>query len=351
VSVDTATLADDQVVPRIITGAWQLSTGHQTPRSREEVFESLSRAVDAGINAFDCGDIYTGVEELLGDFLKEYRDRGGSVAAGRVKIHTKLVPDLDSLATLDKSYVERIVDRSLRRLGIEQLDLVQLAWWSYDIERWVEVAGWLDDLRTAGKISQVGVTNFDVESLKAIVDAGVPIRSHQIQYSALDHRPEGGMVEYCQANGIGIFCYGTLAGGFLSDRHLGASDPGADPGNRSLVKYRLIIDEYGGWEAYQALLAEMKRIAHSHSATVAQIALRYVLDRPGVTSAIVGVSGAERVAEACGVFDLALGDDDREAIHDLGMRAPGPKGSVYGLERVKDGRHAAIMRYSLNRKT
>jgi len=360
VSVERATLADGQTVPRIVTGAWQLSAGHQAPRSRADIFEALSTAVDAGITAFDCGDIYTGVEELLGDFLREYRAQAGSAAAQGIRIHTKLVPDLHDLATLDKAYVERIVDRSLRRLRVEQLDLVQFAWWSYDVRRWVETAGWLDEIRTAGKIGQIGATNFDLASLRAMVDAGIPIRAHQVQYSALDHRPErasaeGGLVdeamtEYCMANGIGLFCYGTLAGGFLSDRHLGAPDPSESAGNRSLVKYRLIIDEYGGWESYQALLGAMDGIARRHQATIAQVALRYVLDRPGVTSAIVGVSKVERVPEMVGVFDLSLDDAEREVIHELSKRAPGPKGPVYGLERVKGGRHAAIMKYGLNRE-
>lgn len=382
-SVDSIALAGGGSVPRIITGAWQLSAGHQAPRERDEVFRTLSVAVDAGITAFDCGDIYTGVEELLGDFLREYREREGSVAADRIRVHTKLVPDLKDLATLDKAYVERIIDRSLRRLRVEQLDLVQLAWWSYDVDRWVETAGWLHDIRTAGKIGQIGATNFDLESLRAIVDAGIPIRSHQVQYSALDHRPERmkadpavaeeavaekaaagkavasaagadkpaadmTMAEYCDSNGIAIFCYGTLAGGFLSDRYLNAPDPAETPGNRSLVKYRLIIDEYGGWTPYQALLTEMDRIARRHGATIAQVAVRYVLDRVGVAAAIVGVSKAERVQELVGIFDLELEDREQEAIRALAERAPGPKGPVYGLERMKGGRHAAIMKYGLN---
>ena len=348
-SVETAELPDGYAVPRVVTGAWQLSEGHQAPRTRDDVFDAFSRAVDAGITAFDCADIYTGVEELLGDFLREYREREGSEAAGRIRIHTKLVPDLDALTTLDKPYVERIVERSLRRLGVERLDLVQFAWWSYETDRWVEAAGWLDELRQAGKIRQIGATNFELEPLRAMVDAGIPIRTHQIQYSALDHRPEGGMVEYCVANRIGILCYGTLAGGFLSDRYLTAPDPSQAPGNRSLVKYRLIIDEYGGWEPFQALLGEIARTARRHGATVAQVALRYVLDRPGVTAAIVGASKAERVDEVIGAFDLTLDDDEREAIHALGRAAPGPTGPVFGLEREKGGRHAAIMKYGLNR--
>ena len=350
VIVEVARLADEAEVSRIVTGAWQLSEGHQARRSREEVFEAFSRAVNAGITAFDCADIYVGVEDLLGDFLREYRQREGSEAADRIRIHTKLVPDLGALSTLDKAYVERIVNRSLHRLGVERLDLVQFAWWSYEVDRWVEAAGWLDQLRQDGKLSQIGATNFGVKALKAMVDAGIPIRTHQVQYSALDHRASGAMAEYCLKQGIGLFCYGTLAGGFLSNRYLGVPDPAGAPSNRSLVKYRLIIDEYGGWDAFQSLLAGLHRIARRHDATIAQVALRYVLDRPGVTAAIVGVSSAERVPETVRAFDLKLLDHERETIRELARAAPGPEGPVYGLERIKGGRHAAIMKYGLNRQ-
>jgi len=350
VSIQLSELADGYTVPRIITGTWQLSKGHQAPRSRAEIFESFFRAIDSGITVFDCADIYTGIEEMLGDFLREYRQREGSAHADRIRIHTKFVPDLEALSTLDKVYVEKIIDRSLRRLGVEQLDLVQFSWWSYDIDRWIETAGWIEELRQKGKIRQIGTTNFHLESLRSMIDAGIPVRTHQIQYSALDHRPENGMVEYCRDNGIGIFCYGTLAGGFLSEHYLGTSDSFEKLKNRSLVKYRLIIDEYGGWERFQKLLKEMGQIARQHGVTIAQVALRYALDRPGVTAAIVGVSKAERISQIVKTFDLTLDDSQREIIHALGRTAPGPNGPVYGLEREKNSRHAAIMKYGLNRE-
>ena len=131
---------------------------------------------------------------------------------------------------------------------------------------------------------------------------------------------------------------------------LGTSDSFEKLKNRSLVKYRLIIDEYGGWERFQKLLKEMGQIARQHGVTIAQVALRYVLDRPGVTAAIVGVSKAERIPQIVKTFDLTLDDNQREIIHALGRTAPGPNGPVYGLEREKNSRHAAIMKYGLNRE-
>ena len=235
-------LAAGYDVPCIINGGWQLSRGHrQQPVDVAGAVDGLSRLIDAGLDTFDCGDIYVGVEELLGKLLR--RCAGGS-SRPAIRVHTKLVPDLDDLPRVDRTYVERIVDRSLRRLGVERLDLVQLAWWDYDVPGYVEAAQALDVLRRAGKIRLLGATNFDVPRLSEIVEAGVPVVCHQVQYSLLDRRPERGMTAFCDENGIRLLSYGALGGGFLSERWLDRAAPEPPPANRSLVKYRLIVENY-----------------------------------------------------------------------------------------------------------
>ena len=138
----------------------------------------MDRFVEAGITTFDCADIYTGVEELIGRWL-----RTRSAAAAAVQVHTKYVPDLDRLSTHSRADVVRGIDRSLQRLGVDALDLVQLHWWDYDAPGYVDAALWLNELRAAGKIRHVGLTNFDRQRLAEIADAGVPVVSHQVQYS------------------------------------------------------------------------------------------------------------------------------------------------------------------------
>jgi aryl-alcohol dehydrogenase-like predicted oxidoreductase len=314
------------------------------------VLENLLDLVSEGFTALDCADIYTGVESLFGDLRRLCRERLGDETARSLRIHTKLVPDRSDLARVDRAYVETIVDRSLSRLGTDRLDLVQFAWWDYDVPRYVETALWLDELRRAGKIRHIGVTNFDVARLREILEAGVPVVANQLQYSALDHRPERGMTDLCRSHAVGLLCYGTLAGGFLSDRYLGAVDPARDPENRSLTKYRLIIEEYGGWEAFQALLRTLRAIGDETGGSIAQVALRYVLDRPGVAAAVVGMSRAERIREAHSAMDLTLSPAQVERIRRLGAAAPGPVGDCFELERDRRGPHAAVMKYDLNRE-
>jgi aryl-alcohol dehydrogenase-like predicted oxidoreductase len=360
-----AELVDDYYVSRIIVGAWQLSEGHAPAAPvKEVVLEAFDQMADAGLTTFDCADIYTGVEELLGEFqvrrsaalaasghpeADTHETRGTVEGGSSIQIHTKLVPDRDDLASIDRAYVERIIDRSLRRLRVEQLDLVQFAWWDYAVPGYVETASWLAELQRAGKIRHVGATNFDTVRLAEIVDAGVPLVAHQVQYSLLDHRPENGMVEFCRQQGIHLLCYGALAGGFLTDRWLGAVEPRAPLPNRSLIKYKLIIDEFGGWNLFQELLETLHAIAVKHAVGVGTVAIRYVLDRPQVAAAIVGARNARYLQQNLAALELQLDQGDTDRIAAVLAQRSGPEGEPFALERVPGGPHARIMRYNLNR--
>ncbi len=176
----------------------------------------------------------------------------------------------------------------------------------------------------------------------------MPMVSNQVQYSLLDARPEEGMVAFCEERGIVLLCYGALAGGFLSRAWAGVAGPPDHPANRSLTKYGLIIEEFGGWALYQELLEALSGIADKHGVSIATVALRWVLDRPAVAAPIVGVSRRDRAAQNLAVFSLALDDDDRRNIDAVLSRRSGPPGDVFDLERQPGGRHAAIMRYNLN---
>src|SRR6185295_14935246 len=273
----------------------------------------------------------------------------GRGAAAPVEVHTKYVPDLDRLPTHSRADVVRGVERSLARLGVERLDLVQLHWWDYDVPGYVDAAAWLDELRRAGKIRHVGLTNFNQNRLEEIVTAGVPVVAHQVQYSVLDRRPVNGIAAHCARNGIGLLCYGALAGGFLSDRYLGRTDPALPLENRSLVKYRLIIDEFGGWNRFQDMLAALGEVAARHGTSVGAVALRWVLDQPGVSGVIVGARHARHLDQIKQACTFALDEDDRAAIARVQSASSGPNGDTYDLERVKGGPHASIMRYTLAR--
>ncbi|MCL4847231.1 MAG: aldo/keto reductase [Acidobacteria bacterium] len=346
-AVPRVELAPGYTISRLIKGGWQLAGGHGAVE-REAALDDMFRFVDTGITTFDSADIYTGVESLIGEFLRRLRARDGARAEGRVQVHTKYVPDRTTLARLTRRDVEDAIDRSLSRLGVDTLDLVQFHWWDLDVPGWVETAQWLDGVRRTGKVRHVGLTNFDVPRVETIVGAGVQVVSHQVQYSVLDRRPERGVAAACEARGVSLLTYGALAGGFLSERWLGHADPVPPLENRSLVKYRLIVDEFGGWEALQRVLLALDTVARRHGCAMGTVALRWVLERRAVAAAIVGARHAGHLDATCRAAWLPLDAADLAEIDDAAAGAPGPAGDVYALEREKGGRHAAIMRYDLN---
>ena len=211
----------------VIKGGWQLSSGHSLNQKIEDqrAIDDTTSFIEAGITTLDFGDIYTGVEELIGKSIAKLRETHGDSARDLVQLHTKYVPNEKFLDNFDRSDVETIVNRSLARLGVDQVDLVQFHWWKYEAKSYLAAMEELFKLKSAGKIRHIGVTNFDVERLSEMVDAGLKPASIQIQYSMIDTRAEAEMSQYCLDNGIGILCYGTVAGGFFSERFLGANEP------------------------------------------------------------------------------------------------------------------------------
>lgn len=340
--IPRSTFADGYCLSRIIKGGWHLAGDHG-PIDPGQALADMAEFVEAGITTFDCADIYTGVEELIGRFRRAYPS-----LAALTQVHTKLVPDLSKLENLDRAYVEGIIDRSLARLRMERLDLVQFHWWDFGVPRHVEAAFELDRLRRAGKVARIGVTNFDTAHLEEIVAAGIPVVSHQLQYSLLDERPAASMVPYCRSHGIALLCYGTVAGGFLSERWLGAPAPLGALGNRSLIKYRLIIEDFGGWALFQELLGVLARIARRHDVDIATVAARAILDRPEVAAVIIGATSTRHLPAHGKLASVSLDATDLAAIRAVTDLRRGPQGDVYALERDRTGPHGQIMKYELN---
>ncbi|MFT6797169.1 MAG: aryl-alcohol dehydrogenase-like predicted oxidoreductase [Maribacter sp.] len=334
-------------ISRVIKGGWHLAGGHGTI-AEEQALEDMRHFVNAGITTFDCADIYTGVEELIGKFRKKYHSEFRAGDLPPIQIHTKYVPDYSALATLTKGQTTAIIDRSLKRLGVEQLDLVQFAWWDYQFPKYLETAVHLSELQKSGKIQLLGITNFDTQRIQEMLDAGVDIASNQVQYSVLDQRVETDMTLLARKNNIPYLCYGTVAGGFLSDRYLGAPNPIQPYENRSLTKYGLIIDEFGGYELFQQALQMLREIADKYEVGIAEVACKYILQKPMVGGVIVGARNRKHLESLQKLAKFHLGTDDLSKIRTIVSQSKGPNGPFYDLERDKTGKHGAIMKYNLN---
>ncbi len=344
---ETATLREGHQISRVLKGGWQLAGDHGTV-DRSAAIKDMEAFLEAGITTFDCADIYTGVEEMIGDFVASVRKNRGSEVADRICVHTKLVPDLSRLEALQPHEVEAIVDRSLKRLRLDCLHLVQFFWWDLNLGNAVASLEVLKRLQEKGKIRNLGVTNWECDRIDPFVKAGFDVVSAQVQYSVLDQRPEQALVPWSSEHRVQLLCYGTLAGGFITEAWLNQPDPGFQFSNRSLVKYRLIIDEFGPWEQFQVLLQTLDQIGKRHGVSLSSVATRYVLDRPQVAGAIVGARYARHLPQTLEVFQFALDDEDRAQLNAVIRTAKGPSGPVYGLEGDRTSRHGRIMKYNLN---
>lgn len=342
-TVETIGLAPGYIIPRVIRGGWQLAGDHG-PVERERAIADMGVFLRAGLNTVDGADIYTGVEDMYGEF----NVRQIALGQPQMQVHTKFVPDYGDLGRVDSAYVRRIITRSIQRLGCERLDLVQFHWWDYAVAGYVEAASALHALQKEGLIANIGGTNFDAVHTQELVDAGVPLVSMQTQYSLLDRRPAGLLRTLASGHGVQFLCYGTLAGGLLSEHWLGQAEP-VGITNRSQIKYLLIIDEFGGWRAFQSLLLVLKKIALRHGVSLSSVAVRWVLDQPGVAAAIVGARYADRLTSTLEVFSFALDAKDNAMLAPILAASPGPAGEPYSLERDKDGLHGRIMKYDLNK--
>jgi len=208
--------------------------------------------------------------------------------------------------------------------------------------------GWLNELHQEGKVRNVGTTNFDSPHVAEILKAGIPLVSQQLQYSVLDQRPAHCLAALAAENDVKFLCYGSVAGGFLSDKWLGQPEPEMPLENRSLVKYKLIIDDFGGWDLFQALLVTLKRIGDRHGVDVATIASAWVLLQPQVAAVIVGARNQAHALANAKIMDVVLSAEDIGQIAAIIAESTGPLGDVYTLERDRTGRHGSIMHYNLN---
>jgi aryl-alcohol dehydrogenase-like predicted oxidoreductase len=340
--VERFELAPGYSIARLINGCWQLTPDHGGgPGSEKATQRIFAELVEHGFTTFDCADIYIGVEESLGRFRRSLK------TPDSIQIHTKYAVDKNSLHELTDKDIDAAVDRSLRRLGVERLDLLQFHWWNYDVPGLENMLARLVRAQKAGKIRLLGVTNFDTAHVRGLLDKGAEIVSLQAQYSLLDRRPERHMVALSARAKVMLLPYGVLAGGFLTEKYLHAAAP--TDMNRSLQKYRLIIDEMGGWAAFQTLLRLLGDIAAKHGTSISAVAVRWVLDQPAVGAVILGIGNTSRARQNLGLGSLRLGADDKQAIAELLRTQAIPSGDMYDLERDSDGPHTKIIKMNLNK--
>jgi aryl-alcohol dehydrogenase-like predicted oxidoreductase/enamine deaminase RidA (YjgF/YER057c/UK114 family) len=318
-----------------VTGLWQVADMERSGRDLdvERAAEAMADYARAGFDSFDMADHYGSAEVITGRFLDLVRRSQVATPGGsRPTAFTKWCPEPGSM-TLE--VVRAGIQRSLDRLTVDCIDLLQFHWWMFEHPAYLDAMTALAGLRAEGQIRHLGLTNFNTDHLRLLVKHGFPIATNQVCLSLLDRRATEDMTAFCLDAGVKLLAYGTLGGGFLSERWLGKPEPPMpEIADWSKMKYKRFIAAIGGWEALQAILAAAARVAAKHGVSIANVATRWVLDQPAVAAVIVGARLGEREhrADNLRVFSFALDADDiaeLEAAFARSQRIPGDCGDEY----------------------
>ncbi len=299
---------------RILNGMWQVSGAHGYSPVQEKVVAEMARCADSGFQTFDLADIYGPAEGYVGDFSKGLR---ASPLAKDCKFYTKWVTGNNPNTEYNRAVATEAIGRSLRKMNADRLDLLQFHWWDYDNKQYYNAMSELMHLKQDDRIRNLGLCNFDTKHMVELMDQNAPIISNQVSFSVLDDRPLKDMIPECKKRNVQLLVYGTLLGGFLTDKWLGQPQPSADTlTNVSLRKYLPWIRIWGGWGKFQELLRELNAIALKHQVSIANVATRWVLQQESVGGVILGVRFGltEHNKSNARTFSFKLDDDDMARI-------------------------------------
>jgi aryl-alcohol dehydrogenase-like predicted oxidoreductase len=294
-------------VSRIAFGTWQLG-GDWGATDEAAAVAAIQRAADRGINFFDTAQAYGfgASESLLAKALKG-RPRDQFVIATKGGLRPNAGGGIHRDASPD--WIRRGVDASLKALDTDYIDLYQIHWPDPTVP-FAETAGALADLKTAGKIRHVGVSNFDAAEMDAF-GRTLPVETLQPVYHLFRRDIEESVLPYAKANDIGVLAYGPLGHGLLS----GALTPET---RFAPNDWRSKSDVFRG-EPYRRnlrVVAALDRFAQLELGTsVSRLAIAWVLAHPAVHVAIVGTRNPKHIDDAIAAGELEL---DRSALRRIG---------------------------------
>jgi aryl-alcohol dehydrogenase-like predicted oxidoreductase len=310
----------DVAVSPMTLGSWPMSGDRYGAIDDGEAIHTIQRALDHGITSFDTAPGYGSghAEETLGLALEGRRDQA--------VITTKcgILPTASGQPGRNSSRASMLgeIDQSLRRLRTDHVD-VYLVHWPDPNTPLDETMGALDEIQRAGKARLVGVSNFDLPLLEQVLTLR-PIDVVQVGYNLFDRRMERDVFPFCQAHGIGVMAYGSLAYGLLTGAF--AEDTTFEPADWRSLGVAFGQPILGGDNfAHNVRLVRRLRdeIAAPKGLTVAQLALAWVIRNPLVTTAMVGARVPAEIEENVGAAQVRLSDDEARRIETLMDQAAG----------------------------
>ena len=311
-------------VSRIILGCGNFGGIGSTPsffgqgESREEAFAIMDAAWEVGITTFDTADAYGGgrSESWIGDWL---RTKGADVRE-RIVLSTKTFNPMDEGEDygLAPARIRRQLESSLRRLGVEHVDMYLTHAWDPDVPV-AETLGVFGELVRSGKVHAVGASNVDGAQLGTALDAsagGGLVRFEWVQnsYSLLDRAPEQEVLPLCAEHGLGFTPFSPLAGGWLTGKY--RRGEAAPEGSRMTLRpepYLHFVADDAVWRGLDVLAA----MARERETTQAAIALAWLLADPRITAVIVGPRRSEHLEPALAALATPLSERERDELSGL----------------------------------
>lgn len=282
--------------------------------NERDSFRILDAFIDQGFNAVDTADSYSTwvagnkggeSETIIGNWLKA---RPG--LRDRVVVFTKVgseMPGLNARKNLSAAWIIAEVENSLRRLGTERIDLY-FSHWPDPETPYAETLGAYETLIKAGKIKAIGCSNLDTgqlgEALRVAREGNLPVyQVLQPEYNLYARSGfEGPLADLCIGEGMGVVSYYALASGFLSGKYRGAQDFGRSPRGEGMGRY---LNERG-----MAILTALDHVAFRRDALLAEVALAWLMTRPGLTAPIASATTQEQVESFGRAARLELGPED-----------------------------------------
>jgi 1-deoxyxylulose-5-phosphate synthase len=296
---------------------------------KEDAREHFRIAIEGGINFFDTADVYSAgqSEEITGFYLKEMTNREEIVVA--TKVHGVMGPGANQRG-LSRKHIMHACDNSLRRLGMDYIDLYQIHRWDANtpVEETMDA---LDSLVRAGKVRYLGASSMAAWQLsKALYTAKERgwhrFESMQNHYNLIYREDEREMIPLCLDQGLALIPWSPLARGFLTGTR--SRDGGST--TRSQVD-TFAKDMYYSDDDFEVANA-VGQVAAKRGVSAAQVALAWVLQAPGMTSPIIGTTKASQLKDLVGAVDLKLTAEEVKALEEpykphriLGHAQPSPK--------------------------
>ncbi len=295
-------------ITRVGFGAWAAGGTSWGPQDDDASVAAIHRAVELGVNWVDTAPVYGWghSEEIVARAIRELPE------ADRPYVFTKTEPlrrDGDAHMSGDAAALRTGVENSLRRLGVERLDLLQFHWPADDEVPLEEYWGTLLALKAEGKAAHVGLSNFDVDQLTAAEALG-HVETLQPPFSAVQRASGGDVIPWCAEHQTGVIVYspmqaGLLTGTFSRERFAALAEN----------DWRRTDDDFTtGLEANLALAAALAPLAAKHGTSQAAVAIAWTLAWRGVTAAIVGARSASQVDGWIDAVDVVLDAEDLDTV-------------------------------------